>query len=527
MWSQRRMKRSDPNQIDWRQAVTALVLLVGWILFLYRDTGIAMATIWYRSETFTHGFLVPPIALWLIWQRRGQLLALNPQPTVSVLVLIAAAASMWLLGDLVFVNAVTQLALVTLLALTVPVILGLPVANAIRFPLGFLFFCVPIGEFLMPSLMEWTANFTVLALRLSGIPVYREGLHFVIPSGNWSVVEACSGVRYLIASFMVGTLFAYLNYQSAKKRWLFVLVSVLVPLVANWLRAYLIVMLGHLSGNKLAAGVDHLIYGWVFFGFVIMLMFMIGARWADADGQPTTETTPSLKTLPLSTNLRAKLWLVTAGFAALAALPQLTHWLILETPNANLIALSAPVTLTDKWSQTASPAEKIFKPAFQNPSAEVNAIYQNDGRRVGLYIGYYQNQNYERKLVSSNNVLVTSKDADWARASQFGGSLAVDGKTLPVQLEELRTASLATSTVEDRLVVAQIYWIHGTLTTNDYLAKVYSALHRLAGHGDDSAVLVMYVKKAPSDATQALLNSFLADNYVAINALLQNAQSRK
>ena len=125
---------------------------------------------------------------------------------------------------------------------------------------------MPFGEFLLPVLMEYTANFTVTALRLSGIPVYREGLQFVIPSGSWSVVEACSGVRYLIASFMIGTLFAYLNYRSTRRRLVFMGVSIVVPILANWLRAYMIVMLGHLSGNTIAVGVDHLIYGWLFFG---------------------------------------------------------------------------------------------------------------------------------------------------------------------------------------------------------------------------------------------------------------------
>jgi exosortase/archaeosortase family protein len=80
---------------------------------------------------------------------------------------------------------------------------------------------------------------------------------------------------------MVGTLFAYLNYSLAWKRWAFVGLSILVPIVANWVRAYMIVMIGHLSGNKLAVGVDHLIYGWVFFGVVIGIMFVVGARWAD------------------------------------------------------------------------------------------------------------------------------------------------------------------------------------------------------------------------------------------------------
>jgi exosortase/archaeosortase family protein len=158
---------------------------------------------------------------------------------------------------------------VCLVVLAVPAVFGWAVARELTFPLLFLFFAVPVGEFMVPPMMEWTADFTVKALQLTGIPVYREGLQFVIPSGNWSVVEACSGVRYLIASFMVGTLFAYLNYRSSKRRVIFMLVSLAVPIVANWLRAYLIVMVGHLSDNKLAAGVDHLVYGWVFFGVVI------------------------------------------------------------------------------------------------------------------------------------------------------------------------------------------------------------------------------------------------------------------
>ena len=70
----------------------------------------------------------------------------------------------------------------------------------------------------------------------------------------------------IIASLTVGTLFAYLSYRSLNRRLIFVGVAFAVPVIANWMRAYMIVMIGHLSGNKLAVGVDHLIYGWVFFG---------------------------------------------------------------------------------------------------------------------------------------------------------------------------------------------------------------------------------------------------------------------
>jgi len=248
----------------WSVALPALVVTLLAILVLYRETAMAMVEIWARSDTFMHGFIVPPITLWLIWRIRNNIALLTPRPNAWVLLMLAATGFVWLLGELATVGTLSQFALITMLVLSVPAVLGFQVAKRITFPLAYLFFAVPFGEFALPQMMEWTANFTILGLRLSGIPVYREGLQFVIPSGSWSVVEACSGVRYIIASLTVGTLFAYLSYHSFKRRLIFICVAFIVPLIANWVRAYMIVMIGHLSGNKLAVGVDHLIYGWAF-----------------------------------------------------------------------------------------------------------------------------------------------------------------------------------------------------------------------------------------------------------------------
>jgi exosortase A len=140
-----------------------------------------------------------------------------------------------------------------------------------------------MGEGLIPPLMDFTADFTVGMVQLTGIPVYREGTFFQLPTGNWSVIEACSGVRYLIASITLGTLYAYLTYTSYLKRTLFIIASIIVPIIANGLRAYMIVMIAHLSDMKLALGVDHLIYGWVWFGIVIFIMFFIGSYWRDSE----------------------------------------------------------------------------------------------------------------------------------------------------------------------------------------------------------------------------------------------------
>lgn len=504
------------HAIAWRRAALALALCLAWILYWYRDTAVAMVGIWGRSETFTHGYIVPPIVLWLIWRLRGTLARLEPRPSPWVGLLIAGSGFAWLLGDLASVNAVTQLALVATLVLAVPAILGAHVARVMIFPLGFLFFAVPIGEFALPRLMDWTAEFTVIALRLSGIPVYQEGLQFVIPSGNWSVVEACSGVRYLIASLTTGTLFAYLNYSSLRRRLIFVGVSILVPIVANWLRAYLIVLLGHVSGNKLAAGVDHLIYGWVFFGIVIMIMFVIGARWAEAPaGAEAITPLPrprGLASLPAG--------LVAVAVAGLAWLPHgANRWIAgNDQVSAPKLAIADTGTLAG-WA----PAQPFstWRPAFINPSAELRQTFERDGQRVGLYIAYYRNQSYEHKLVSSENVLVKSLDKEWVKVASGARDLAIDGNGVSIRTTELR------SLADRRLVVWQWYWINGRLTASDHLAKAYTAISRLSGQGDDAAVIIVHAPKDGGQPPDAVLESFVRTTGGGIDRLLAQARDQR
>lgn len=516
----------------WRRALPALLVVIAAILVAQRETALAMAGIWARSDTFAHGFLVPPIALWLIWRQRGILARLTPRPAPVLLLPFLGAGLVWLLGELAEVNAVTQFALVAQLVLAVPVVLGLAVARVILFPLGFLFFAVPFGEFAMPQLMEWTAQFTVLGLRLSGIPVYREGLHFVIPSGQWSVVEACSGVRYLIASVTVGTLFAYLNYRSIRRRLLFVAVAIAVPIVANWMRAYLIVLLGHLSGNRLAVGVDHLIYGWVFFGLVILAMFWIGARWREDEAPPPDAA--------VATNAPV----ATAAFVrtALPALLLCAVWPLLlariEAPLPGGAPHLAAPALPAAWTPLPVPAGD-WRPVLTAPDATASFAWQGGatagqpGRDlapagVGVHLAYYRNQDRQRKLVSSQNALVRSGDAHWIEASR--GSR--DASSLPPLPARVRTAELSGNGT--RLLVWHWYWVDGRFTASDLHAKLLTVRARLFGRGDDAALVAVYTEQAApgegaeqgrADDADARLATFLRDAAPVLGEVLERARA--
>ncbi len=504
----------------WRSPLVALGLVLAAILSLYRETVVAMVTIWYRSETFTHGFVVFPIVLWLIWRQRGLLANLVPRSSPWLLVLLAGFAMMWLLGDMVTVNSVTQLVLVAMLVVSVPAVLGLSVAAAIAFPLLFAFFAVPLGEFMLPQLMDWTADFTILALRASGIPVYREGLTFVIPSGNWSVVEACSGVRYLIASLTVGTLFAYLNYQSTRRRLLFVGVAILVPIVANWLRAYMIVMLGHLSGNTIAVGVDHLIYGWVFFGIVILLMFFIGARWAEPEPvatMPRTLRDTSDRAGPSS----VRTWGVALGFVLIILLPILAKQKLESVGPLTQPVLHVKEPLSHAWKKSDA-ADFGYQPHFEGPNVVRNQVYESGDTRVGLYLAYYRDQDYSRKLVSSNNTLLRSNDQQWGRVGQGAAIASLNGVPITFRSADLRRLGVAVGEGPDKLRVWQIYWIHGRWTGSDYMAKVYGAVYQLLGRGDDSAAVIVYAPQDRADGADRVLAAFLKDNEKAIGDALRD-----
>jgi exosortase A len=521
-----------PSAAGWARLLPGLALLAA-LLLLFRETTVAMVTIWLRSDTFAHAILVPPIVLWLVWRRRDRLALLPVQPVHWLLVPLLVVCLFWLLGEVASTNVVTQYALVALIVVAVPALYGWAITRELAFPLMFLFFAVPAGDILVPLMMEYTADFTVWALQMSRIPVYREGLQFVIPSGNWSVVEACSGVRYLIASFMVGTLFAYLNYSSLRRRVLFMLVSLAVPIVANWFRAYLIVMLGHLSGNKLAAGVDHIIYGWVFFGIVIGVMFLIGARWA----QPEAATPPDTAAFAQRRAAGASplsLWLAAAAVAVVGAAAQMALGYLNRPSGAPELALQLPAP-TAPWTSDSEPLSE-WVPAFQGTTSVAKGSFKAPpsaqtqvDTRVAVWLGYYATQNYERKLITSTNGLTSGDlESGWAQLSRGSASLQSQGQSLVVRTGVVRGSAHLNGQAQ-RLRVWQLYWVGGRLTSSDAQAKIYHALQRLLGRGEAAAVVLMYTPvQADSDLANAdaVLGRFAADHLAKWTAALQAASAQ-
>ena len=229
----------------WVRPLLALGLAGLVTLFLLRSTALSMLKIWYGSSTYSYGFVVLPIFAFLVWRRRKQLTSLHPTTSLLGLAFLLLFTLLWAAGNIADVQVIQQFAFIGLLDALVWTFLGSSAIRVLRFPLLFLFFAVPAGQGLVGPLQRLTAAFAVNAVRFSGIPALQNGFIISTPSGDWRIAEACSGIRYLTSTLLIGVLFAGIAFRSWKRRVVFIALSALVPILANALRAYLIILLAY------------------------------------------------------------------------------------------------------------------------------------------------------------------------------------------------------------------------------------------------------------------------------------------
>lgn len=485
--------------------LVALAVLAPFVL--YFDTARSIVEIWDSSDTYAHGYVILPICLWLIWNQREQLRGLPVAPCLPALVPIAVCGLVWLLAEMAEVQVVRQYMFAAMLPLSAMAILGVPIARQLAFPLMFILLAVPFGDVFIGPLINITADFTVHAVAATGIPVFRDGNNFTLPSGNWSVVEACSGVRYLISSVTLGSIYAYLTYRSPWRRGLFILMSIIVPIIANGARAYMIVMIGHLSGMTLAVGVDHLIYGWLFFGVVMFLLFWIGSFWRE-DGKPAaTEQAPVRGPLPAVAGERR------LALAALAIVVVAGIWPAYNLYLQNKQAPAVPVDLGRLRISAPQSAEATgWRSGFPAAAAELHQSYDAGGSVVGLDLLYYRDPPEGTKLITSTNRMTPDGDKRWQPRSTTVRDESFAGRSLRVR--ESVIAGPGT-----RVLVWHWYWIDGANTSSDYKGKLLQLVQKLRHSSDDGAVLMVSAAYDENpERARAAMREFLAHEFASIEA---------
>ncbi len=452
--------------------------------------------VWIGSTAYNHCFLILPLVGFLLWERRATIAAASPTPAFWPLVLMPLLSGVWLVAAILDVNEGRQLAVVAMFEIVLLVALGPQLFRRLLAPLLFLFFLVPTGAFLVPSLQTITANITVAGLHALHIPVFSDGYMIEIPEGSFEIAEACAGLRFLIASTVFGCFFAVVMYRSWLRRALFIALSLAVPIGANGMRALGIIYLAHLEGSATAVEADHVLYGWLFFSLVILLLIAIGMAFVEKGERPpppplSFATPPAPRRFTLA--VPAAVLLAVAGPAYAA---QLDSWFSSSAlPPAGSPAVAAPWRVVTgsgvNWRPLVHGADRRVLQSFAAPGSGV----------VVRYVALYRLRAVGNALTNTDNRI--ADDHIWRVARQGPAEVSVDGAEVRVTSTEILHGPY-------RRLVWSFYFVDGKIAAGLLRTKLLQARAVLLRRSPLAAfVAVSASMDDPDDRAENQLRRFL------------------
>ena len=266
-------------------------IIAGLLLFLYWGVFQGLLSDWYNDPDYSHGFLVPLLSAYFIWERWDILKKNESRPNLFGAVVLGMGLFLLTVGLIGAELYVQRFSLLVVLAGLVLLIGGWQYVWALSLPIGFLIFMIPLPAIIVNTiafpLQLFAAKVAELCLFSLGIPVLREGNLIVLAGTTLEVAEACSGLRSLLSLLALGTVYGYFSQETLWKRWVLVLLSIPIAIVANASRVTGTGLLAHYFGVESAQGFYHTFEGWIVFVVAFVLLFVCGMVLQKISSQPS------------------------------------------------------------------------------------------------------------------------------------------------------------------------------------------------------------------------------------------------
>lgn len=492
----------NPDKLPAKTFALIASMLGIWLL-LYGDAIQSAIRIWYVSEVFSHGFFIIPGALYLVWRERRQLDPGKIEPNYATLLLIFPLLFTGLFAYVGDIQVLQHLSAFTVLPVIIWGIIGNRLALQLWFPLLFILFSIPVGEELVPTLQRYTADLSVWMLGLTSLPVYNTGLYIEIPQGRFVVAEACSGIRFFIGSIVFGALFSHLTFQRFSFKLGFVLLSVVVPVLANALRVFGIVLAGYFSDMKVAAGADHIIYGWVFFAIVLFLLIVTGEfikKFEPPLPAPSkSEETGKADWKALNHSLTA--------FIAVFLVFVFWKYSFIDT-QAPALSSALEHAWLEEHSTAAGGAD--WQPVFDGQSDAYTGRLKGQVAPVDIALYWYAGDADGQELVASRNRLFDVEE--WSHEGSFSHQ-SDEGETLKV-LDVVGVRG-------QKRLISYFYMIDGQVLTSAVKSKLLQTWDKTFGGTGAGAIVIWSVPYQVQNRDERL--SQLLDQSAHLKALLMRA----
>jgi EpsI family protein len=476
----------------WRTpAVLSAIFLA--IALIYWPSTRSLFVEWFEtpSSSYTHGPLVAGLALWLVIRATH---IVTPQPPAAgyrwlLVASIFASSLLWLIALRAGIQVGHQALLPLLLVLNVALVLGVRAARTSLVPVALLYSAIPVWHVILPLLQAMTIKVVGVMLRVAGVPAYVEGDFVYIRSGVFHVEDGCSGLHYFIVAATIAVLSGELRKDRWRERAQLLALAVALALVSNWVRVFIIIVVGHLTDMKhFLVRVDHGTFGWVVFAIAMSIFVVAVRRWRVGENSTLMPEGPC----------GARAWRATAvtGGLGLIASAGLPLWSLLapvaaaQAPNVDMPAVA------NGWSGPVEPCRTNWKPQFASADWQRQSEYRRGEQTVCVYLASYLSQQQGKELIGyQQSIHGPGADVVAARVREFAG----------MRLNELQTGSRAGP---DRLIWFA-YAIGDISVRSDLAAQLAYSLKTFGQPGAASVYAISADCVPDCGAARELLANFL------------------
>jgi len=486
---------------QWQKAAIALAAITGAVLLAFFDTARTLVITWWDKPEYNHCLLILPIIVYLINERREVFKKIAPEPCWLGLLPILAGGMLWLLGELGDVNVVEQFGLIIVIQGCIITILGKRVALAFIFPLFYMVFLIPFGDFLVPMLQDFTTAFVIAILNMMDIPVFVQGVYLSIPAGDFHVAEACAGLRFLVATVALGTLMANVAYKTVGRQIIVVVLAFVVPVIANGFRASGIILIANWSNMKYATGADHITFGWIFFAIVLLIFISISMTFTNRKlDDHYIDFSKGYWTMNKAVSLKKFLPFLAGAFFVIIFAPLYVSIIEQRYQSYDTYHMSIEGKIAGEDNTKVSDWLPYYKGASQ--TFHLNQRQAGAGS-IDIFAAYYKYQVGGSEMIQYGNGI--DREEIWGRIGSKKIKANVGGINTSVIEVKLQSGR------ENRLVWYW-YWVDGKIMTSNYKAKFFDAKAKLLGGRLDSAIMAVsvVVDEENIDQQRALLSNFTA-----------------
>ena len=489
----------------WKGTATLWVLFSLSLLLLsliFYDGLVYMASIWEKQEEYSHGYLIPFISLFFIWQKKNELGRLPFAGSWAGVLILLLGVVFFFLGELSTLYIIVQYSFLVSLFGLVLAWLGWQGLKVIWVPLLFLVFMIPLPNFIFQGLSAQlqliSSEIGVWVIRLFGISVYLEGNVIDLGSYKLQVVEACSGLRYLFPLMTLGFMMAYIYRAPFWKRVVLFLSTIPITVLMNSFRIGVIGVMVEYWGQSMAEGFLHDFEGWVVFmaclGVLLVEMVILGRigrhkeSLRDAFGIDFPEPSPKgaqVQRRKLNPSLVVSL-VVLGGTALLA---QSLGSREADSPARKDFA-DFPVAIGE-WQGRPDKLENIYLDILKLDDYVIMDYVGPQGGRVNFYIAWYASQTKGESAHSPRSCL---PGGGWQIASLEQKTLDAVSAGKPIQANRVEIK-------RGEYTQLVYYWFQGRgrTITNEYMVKWYLFWDALTRNRTDGALVRLTTMVAPGE----------------------------